>query len=111
MKFIQRFGFPGVLQILFVFCCISSTVCFAVSGFTDVGFLFTVGNVLIFGWILNPTGAIMLVLGIGKMLKKDGADNQSNSRNQGSWYLLFAVVDLLLYIAAAILTVVFTGGV
>jgi hypothetical protein len=56
-------------------------VCFAINRYFDLRVFFTLGNVLIYGWIINPIGLISFV------------------------------IDILLYLTAGVLTVAFTGGV
>ena len=101
-----------VLQSIFAFFCIASSLCFAINRYFDLRILFTLGNILIYGWIINPIGLISVVVGL--MLFFSEKSNNEHRKIIGKkwiWFIVFLVIDILLYLIAGVLTVAFTGGV
>ena len=94
-----------VLQSILAFFCIASSVCFAINRYFDLRIFFTLGNVLIYGWIINPIGLIIF------FSEKGVEENHKIIGNKWIWLILFFVIDILLYLTAGVLTVAFTGGV
>ena len=112
MKTIKWLKISAVLQAFFVFFCLSSSVCFAINRYLDIPIFFSLGNFLIYGWIINPIGLITLVVGlILYFSEKSVIENRTKIGRKWIWFVLFFVFDLLLYLTSAVLTVVFTGGV
>ncbi len=112
MKTLKWLKISAVLQAFFVFSCISSTLCFAVNQYFDVDLFFSLGNILLYGWIINPTGLIILIVGLILFFsEKSIQDNLQKIGTKWIWFILSFVFDLLLYLTAGMLTVAFTGGV
>jgi len=101
-----------VLQSIFAFFCIASSLCFAINRYFDLKFFFSLGNILVFGWIINPIGLISVVVGLIIFFSEKGVEeNRKIIGNKWIWFILFFVIDILLYLTAGVLTVAFTGGV
>ena len=67
---------------------------------------------MLFGWIINPIGLITLIVGlILYFSEKSVPDNQIKIGFKWIWFVMFFIIDLLLYLTSAVLSVVFTGGV
>ena len=112
MKTIKWLKISIVLQSIFAFFCVSSSLCFAINRYLDLRSFFTLGNILIFGWIINPIGLISVVVGfILFFSEKDIEQNRRIIGKKWIWFILFLVIDILLYLTAGVLTVAFTGGV
>ena len=101
-----------VLQSIFAFFCIASSLCFAINRYFDLRILFTLGNILIYGWIINPIGLISVVVGLVLFFsEKSNNEHRKIIGNKWIWFIVFLVIDILLYVTAGVLTVAFTGGV
>lgn len=67
---------------------------------------------MIYGWIINPIGLISIVVGLILFFsEKDKDENRKIIDKKWIWFIVFFVIDTLLYLTAGILTVAFTGGV
>ena len=101
-----------VLQNIFAFFCIASSLCFAINRYFDLRIFFTLGNILIYGWIINPIGLISVVVGLVLFFsEKSNNEHRKIIGEKWIWFIVFLVIDILLYVAAGVLTVAFTGGV
>lgn len=101
-----------VLQIIFAFFCIASSLCFAINRYFDLRFFFSLGNILIYGWVINPIGLISVVVGSIFFFSEKGNDESRKIiGKKWIWFIVFFVIDILLYLTAGMLTVAFTGGV
>ena len=101
-----------VLQSIFAFFCIASSLCFAINRYFDLRFFFTLGNILNYGWIINPIGLISVVVGLVLFFsEKSNNEHRKIISKKWIWFIVFLVIDILLYVTAGVLTVAFTGGV
>lgn len=65
-----------------------------------------------YGFIVNPIGLISVIVGLKFFYSEKGnTESRKIIGNKWIWYILFLVIDVLLYITAGLLTVVYTGGV
>ena len=112
MKTIKWLKISIVLQSIFAFFCIASSVCFAINRYFDLRIFFTLGNLLIYGCIINPIGLISIVVGIILFFSEKGKDeNRIIVGKKWIWFVVFFVMDTLLYLASAGMMVLLTGGV
>ena len=112
MKTIKWFKTSIVLQSIFAFFCIASSLCFAINRYFDLRILFTLGNILIYGWIINPIGLISVVVGFVLFFsEKSNNEHRKIIGKKWIWFIVLLVIDILLYVTAGVLTVAFTGGV
>ena len=112
MKTIKWLKISAILHVFYCFFCISSLLCYAINRYLDIHIFFYLGNILLFGWIINPIGLITLIVGlILYFSEKSVPDNQIKIGFKWIWFVMFFIIDLLLYLTSAVLTVVFTGGV
>lgn len=112
MKTIKWLKTSIALQSIFAFFCIASSLCFAINRYFDLSIFFTLGNILIYGWIINPIGLISVVVGLIIFFSEKGVEeNHKIIGNKWIWFILFFVIDILLYLTAGVLTGAFTGGV
>ena len=101
-----------VLQSIFAFFCIAASLCFAINRYFDSSIFFTLGNILIYGWIINPIGLISVIVGLAHFFsEKNNNENRKIIGKKWIWFIAFFVIDILLYLTSAVLTVAFTGGV
>ncbi len=112
MKTMKWLKISVILQVVYVFFCISSISCFAVTRYFDVDGFFALGNILIYGWIINPTGFVTLIIGLIFFFAEKGIeDYRKIIGKRWIWFILFFVFDILLYLMSAFLLVFLTGGV
>ena len=112
MKTIKWLKISIVLQSIFAFFCVASSVCFAINRYLNLNFFFELGNILNFGWLMNPLGLISVVAGLILFLsEKDDDQNRKIIGKKWIWFIAFLVIDILLYLTTAVLLVALTGGV
>ena len=112
MKTIKWLKTSIVLQSIFLFFCIASSLCLAINRYFDAKIFFTLGNALIYGWIINPIGLISVVVGLIIFFSEKRLEgNRKIIGKKWIWFILFFVIDILLYLTAGVLMVAFTGGV
>ena len=112
MKTIKWLKISIALQSILAFFCIASSLCFAINRYFDLSIFFTLGNILIYGWIINPIGLISVVVGLVLFFsEKSNNEHRKIIGNKWIWFIVFLVIDILLYVTAGVLTVAFTGGV
>ena len=111
MKTIKWLKTSIVLQSILAFFCIASSVCFAINRYFDLRIFFTLGNVLIYGWIINPIGLISIVVGLILFFsEKDKDGNRKIIGKKWIWFIVFFVIDTFLYLACGGMMAVLTGG-
>ena len=112
MKTIKWLKTTIVLQSIFAFFCIASSLCFAINRYFDLRVFFSLGNILVYGWLINPIGLISVVVGfIFFFSEKSNDENRKIIGKKWIWFIVFFIIDILLYLTAGMLLVVFTGGV
>ena len=112
MKTIKWLKTTIVLQSIFAFFCIASSLCFAINRYFDLRVFFSLGNILIYGWLINPIGLISVVVGFTLFFsEKSNDENRKIIGKKWIWFIVFFIIDILLYLTAGMLLVVFTGGV
>lgn len=112
MKTIKWLKTTIVLQSIFAFFCIASSLCFAINRYFDLRVFFSLGNILVYGWLINPIGLISVVVGfIFFFFEKSNDENRKIIGKKWIWFIVFFIIDILLYLTAGMLLVVFTGGV
>lgn len=112
MKTLKALRITSILNGIFCFFCIASTVCFAVTRYYDSEQFFRIGNILIYGWIINPVGIVSFIVCLALFLAE--RKNQEPKQVMGKkwvWIFIWPVITTVLYITAGVLTVAFTGGV
>ena len=78
----------------------------------DIDIFFILGNILLSGWIINPIGLITLIVGlILYVSEKRVPDNRTKIGCKWIWFVVFFIIDFLIYLTSAVLMVVLTGGV
>lgn len=112
MKTMKWLKISVILQVVYVFFCISSISCFAITRYFDVDGFFAWGNILIYGWIINPTGFVTLIIGLIFFLAEKGVEEYRKIIGK-RWicFILLFVFDILLYLVSVFFLVFLTGGV
>ena len=112
MKTVKLLKISIVLQSIFAFFCVASSLCFGIHRYFDIDLFFSLGTILLYGWIINPIGPLSLILGLIFFFSEKGEDeNRKIIEKKWIWFILFFVIDILLYLTAGVLLVHFTGGV
>ena len=110
MKTIKWLKTSVVLQIIYVLFCISSTVCFAINHYLDMHIFFDIGLILTYGWIINPTGILTLKRGLSLYFsEKSNEDFIKIIGLKWIWFIVFFVVDTLLFLMCGGMMVALTG--
>lgn len=112
MKTLKALKITSVLQIIFCFFCIASTFCFAISRYCDSRFFFNMGNVLVYGWIINPVAIISFVVCLALFIsERKQPETKQHLGKKWIWIFAWPVITTVLYITAGVLQVAFTGGI
>lgn len=112
MKTLKVLRITSILNGIFCFFCIASTVCFAINRYFDLRVFFDIANILVYCWIINPVGMISFVICLVLFLveRKDPEAKQAMEK-KWIWIIIWPVITTVLYLTAGALTVAFTGGV
>ena len=112
MKTLKALKITSILNGIFCFFCIASTVCFAINRYFDIRAFFSVGMILTYGWIINPIGIISFIVCLSMFLSE--RNNQEAKQVIGKkwiWIFVWPVVTTVFYVSAIIFLVSLTGGV
>jgi len=112
MKTLKALKITSILNGIFCFLCIASTLCFAISHYFDLRAFFDVANTIVYGWIINPVGIVSFIICLVFFLaeRKDQEAMQAVGK-KWVWIFIWPVITTILYLAAGGLTVAFTGGI
>ncbi len=112
MKTVKWLKISIVLQSIFAFFCVASSLCFGINKYFNSDFLFSLGTLLLYGWIANPIGTLSLILGLIFFFSEKSEDeNRKIIGKKWILFIVFFVIDTLLYLTTGVLMVHFTGGV
>lgn len=112
MKTIRALKVTSILNGIFCFFCIASTVCFALNRYFDLRFFFDIANILIYGWMINPVGIISFVVCLVSFVaERKTPEARQVMGKKWIWIFIWPIITTVLYLTAVILTVAFTGGV
>ena len=97
-----------------IFCCscILSTVCFALNHFYGISLFFSIGVLVMYGWIVNPFGIISCFRCLKVYLSeyKTPGSKQIIGR-KWIWIFVWPIVTIAFWLIAGGLFIEFTGGV
>lgn len=112
MKTLKAIKVTSILNSIFCFICIASTLCFAINRYFDLRIFFDIANILVYGWIINPVGMISFVICFVLFLveHKDFEAKQVLGK-KWIWIFIWPIITTIFYITAGGLMVVLTGGV
>ncbi len=112
MKIIKALKITSILNGIFCFFCIASTICFAINCYFNLRVFFDIANILVYGWIINPVGIISFIICLVLFLgERKHPEAKQAMEKKWVWIFIWPVITTVLYLTAAVLTVVFTGGV
>ena len=112
MKTVKALKITSILNGIFCFFCVASTVCLAITRYCDSNLFFSIGNILIFGWIINPVGIVSFVVCLSLFLsERKNQEAKEVIDRKWIWIFVWPIITTLLYLVSSILTVAFTGGV
>ena len=112
MKTIRALKVTSILNGIFCFFCIASTVCFAINCYFGLRVFFDIANILIYGWMINPVGIISFaVCLVSFVAERKAPEARQVMGKKWIWIFIWPIITTVLYLTAVILTVAFTGGV
>ena len=112
MKLPRSLAITSILQSVFCLICIASGVCFGICRYTGNRSFFDAGNALVPYWMLNPIAFPCFAVNLYCFLSErhePGFNDRIGRR--WVWVFLWPVITTVMYLAAMILLVAFTGGV
>ena len=117
MKTTKALKITSVLNSIFCLFCIASTICFAIAHYQVLAddqwrTFFSIANILIYGWVVNPVAPISFVVCIVLFLiERKQPESKQLIGKKLIWIFAWPVITTVLYLTAIVLTVAFTGGV
>ena len=112
MKTMKWLKIAAFLQAVFVFCCVFSNICFALYRWLDMRPFFGIASVLLYGWMVNPTGPVTLIVGMKRFLsERPDPEYREQIGKKWLWFPVWFVFDLLLWVVSSVVMVALTGGV
>ena len=111
MRTIKWLKISIILQSIYIFFCIFSTICFAINRYLGIYKFFSLGLLSTYGWIINPTGILTVVLGMSFYSSEKGnEDFKKIIGKKWIWFIVFFIIDTFLYLACGGMMAVLTGG-
>lgn len=112
MKTLKRLKVLTRFQILYCICCLLSCVCWWVYDAARSDWTLFLGILSMYGWCFNPIGPITLVMGLRTYLQeRRNLLMRERIGIQWIWFLIWPVIDTVLYVVSAGMMVEVTGGV
>ena len=112
MKTLLALRITTVLNSIFCFFCIASTVCFAIDHYYNFQGFFSAGIILTNGWIINPIGILSFIVCFHfYSTERKNQEAKSAMGKKWIWVFIWPVVTTVFYLTASGLMVAFTGGV
>ena len=111
MKTIKWLKISIILQSIYAFFCVFSTVCFVINRYYGIRKFFDLGILTTPFWIINPIGIVTIVLGLTYYFtERNKEDAKKIIGKKWIWFIVFFIIDTLLYFTCGGLMVVLTGG-
>jgi len=111
MKTLKALKISFVLNCIFCIFCILSTLCLVMDRYFDIAILFAIGQLSIFGWLLNPLALISSFWGLKTYLKERKTPEQKKLiGNSWIWACVWPVITTVLWLVCMVLFVQYTGG-
>ena len=112
MKTLKALKAMYILNGVFVFCCIASTICCAINHYSNIYTFFGIGVILAYGWIVNPSAIISCFCCFTFYLyEHKSPEFKQLVGKKWIWIFIFPIITTVLYLLSAVLFVGFTGGV
>lgn len=112
MKTLKALKITSIVNGIFCFCCIIFAVCLTINQYYSLGIIKTIGVIVTFGWLLNPSPLVTLIINLEFFL----AERRSSEMRQligkkHIWIFIWPIITTLFYFVAMGFLVEITGGV
>lgn len=94
MKTVKALKITSVMNSIFCFFCIASSICFAVNRYFDLRVFFDIANILVYGWIINPVAIISFIVCLVIFLSEHKKPKQSKLCERHGYGYLFGLLLL-----------------
>jgi len=112
MTTLKRLKILTIFQILYCIFCVLSCTFFWIYDCTENYWLFGLGVLSMYGWCVNPIGPITLIGGLSTYWKERKNEEDRNIVGmKWIWFLIWPVVDSVLFFVSGDIMVGITGGV
>ena len=101
MKTLKALKITSILNGIFCFSCVASTVCFAILRYFDIRAFFSVGMILTCGWIINPVGIVSFVVCLSIFLsERKNEEAKQVIGKKWIWIFVWPIITTILYLYA-----------
>ena len=112
MKLQKSLAITSILQSVFCLICIASSICFGICRYTGDRTFFEAGNTLTPYWMLNPIAFPCFVVNLYYYIyERHESEFKRRVGRKWVWVFLWPVITTVMYLAALVALVAFTGGV
>lgn len=112
MKTIKALKITSVLQIIFCLCCVATITCLMIFKRTGNWDFFTLGNLFMFGWIVNPVAPISFFICLSTYLEERKQPiSVGKIGKKWIWIFIWPLITTVFYLVSGGLFVALTGGV
>ena len=117
MKTLKALKVTSILNGIFCFFCIASTVCYgivqrqAATG-KEWRTILSIATILTYGWIANPVALISFIVCILFFLtERKNPESRQLIGRKWVWIFVWPIITGIFWLTSAVLLVAFTGGV
>lgn len=112
MKTLKKLKTTFILNGIFCFCCIASTICLAINHYCNIYIFFGIGVLLAYGWMVNPFAIISCFRCFAAYLsERKMPECKQLIGRKWVWIIIWPIITTILYLLSAGLFIAFTGGV
>lgn len=112
MKTVKALKITSILNGIFCFCCIMFVACLNINQHYGIGIIQTIGVIVAFGWLLNPTPVVTFVINLVFFLvERHSSEARQRIGKKWIWVFIWPVITALFYFIAMGFLVEITGGV
>ena len=112
MKTLKSIKITYMLNSIFCFFCIVSTVCFAIYEYFSFSIFFSIGMLSLIGWMVNPVGIISFITCLTTFIaERKQPQAKELIGKKWLWIFFWPIITTVFWLLGGGLFVEFTGGV
>ena len=112
MKTLKALKVTSILNFLLCFCCIASTVCFAINHYFNLSLFYRIAYAFVYGMAIYPINIIShIVCSVIYMNEKKSPEAKQIIGNKHIWLSVWPVITIAFLMFAIMALAWFAGGV